>query len=71
MVLASPGSEHRPAGIQREGIRLAFEIKLCQDAELKGMLGGERLDTGSAGGEWKAEEECQERNLPVIVRKWE
>lgn len=30
-----------------------------------------RWDIRSGGGEWKAELECEQRNLAVIVRKWE
>jgi len=35
-------SEHQPAGFLLGGILLAFEIKLCQNREMKGMLGGVR-----------------------------
>lgn len=45
---SSPASEHQPAGFLRGGVLLAFEIKLCQSREMKGMLGGVRWDTGSA-----------------------
>lgn len=41
---------------------------------MKGMLGGVRWDMSGGGGddgEWKSEMECQERNLAVIIRKWE
>lgn len=39
-----PSIKHQPAGFLRGGLLFAFEIKLCQNKEMKGMLGGVRWD---------------------------
>lgn len=42
--LSVPAAEHQGIGFLREELWFAFEIKLCQNNEMKGMLGVVRWD---------------------------